>query len=80
MVVLVLKVFEWSSCRRFGNRLSTCSRAALVLTAALHQVQKYVHLLKLHSLTNVLEREKLLREFYDSYLNIFFPHPDQLDA
>jgi hypothetical protein len=43
-------------------------------------VQKYVHLLKLHALTNVLEREKLLREFYDSYLNIFFPHPDQLDA
>lgn len=39
-----------------------------------------MHLLRLHSIVNVLEREKLLREFYDSYLNIFFPHPDQLDS
>lgn len=29
---------------------------------------------------NVIEREKLLREFYDSFLMAFFPHPDQLDA
>ena len=39
-----------------------------------------MHLLKLHAISNVIEREKLLREFYDSYLNIFFPHPDQLDS
>jgi hypothetical protein len=41
---------------------------------------KSVHLVKLHAIRNVIERERLLDEFYRTFLSVFFPHPDQLDS
>ena len=38
------------------------------------------HLLQLHTLNHLEERDRILKDFYDNFLQVIFPHADQLDS
>jgi hypothetical protein len=80
-------MFDYGTERWLASKLlnegKLCFLPLFVLTNAplfLQPQNKSVHLVKLHSMTSILNRDQILTEFYKKYLAVFFPHEDQLDG